>query len=74
MPPDLLRLYDIYCDCPWCGHSGCVSGASVAGRGLDLDAALRRFRCRVCKRRGRPMVSIVKADTGWPNMVQPTSF
>ena len=62
MPPDLLRLYDIYADCPWCGHSGCVSGKALAGRSMGLNTALSRFRCSVCRRRGRPKISITKPN------------
>jgi len=66
MTPDLLRMYDIYCDCPWCGHTGRVRGADIATEGLPLDALLARFKCSVCRRRGRPGLSIVKAETGDP--------
>lgn len=66
MSPDLLRLYDPYCDCLWCARSGRVRGAEIAARGLQLEALLSRFKCCVCKRKGRPELSIVKAETGDP--------
>jgi len=60
-------MYDICCDCPWCGHTGRVRGAEIAKRGFPpLDALLARFKCSVCRRKGRPGLSIVKAETGDP--------